>query len=103
MLVWRHYSTRSFGTIYSLTDFFVGYIVLAVGRGAGARRSIIMASDFLSERRQMAFRRGEEQGFSLLEITIVVAILMVTIAFAFPEVLNYVLSLAHDVSSRYSK
>ena len=62
-----------------------------------------MASNFLSERRQMAFLGGEEQGFSLLEITIVVAILMVTIAFAFPEVQNYVLSLAHDVSSRYSK
>ncbi len=62
-----------------------------------------MASDFLSERRQIAFRRGEEQGFSLLEITTVVAILMVTIAFAFPEVQNYVLSLAHDISGRYGK
>ncbi len=62
-----------------------------------------MASNFLSERRQMAFRRGEEQGFNLLEITIVVAILMVTIAFAFPEVQNSVLSLAHDISGLYSK
>ena len=47
-----------------------------------------MASNFLSEHRQMAFHRGKEKGFSLLEITIVVAIMMVTIAFAFPAVQN---------------
>ncbi len=36
----------------------------------------------------MASRREEEKGFSLMEITIVVAIMMVTIAFAFPAVQN---------------
>ncbi len=42
----------------------------------------------------MASRREEEKGFSLMEITIVVAIMMVTIAFAFPAVPN---SLQHRV------
>ena len=48
----------------------------------------MMAYSFLPEHRRMAFRREEEKGFSLLEITIVVAIIMVVITFAFPAVQN---------------
>ena len=49
-----------------------------------------MASSFLPEHRQMAFHREKEKGFGLLEITIVVAIMLVTTAFAFPAVQNSV-------------
>ena len=48
----------------------------------------MMAYSFLPEHRQMAFRREEEKGFSLLEITIVVAIMMVTLAFSIPAIQN---------------
>ncbi len=46
----------------------------------------MLASNFLPEHRQMASRREAEKGFSLLEVTIVVAILMVTLAFSIPAI-----------------
>jgi len=57
-----------------------------------------MASNFLSEHRQMASRQGEEQGFSLLEIIIVVAVMMVMIVFAFPAVLNSVHTYVYEIA-----
>ena len=44
-----------------------------------------MASNFLPEHRPIDFRRGEK-GFSLLELIIVLAIIMVVVAFAYPNI-----------------